>query len=224
MIDLVFGALILVSALMGAIRGFTRIVTGTAALVLGAWSALQFGDLVAAQLSDDSPSVTQIFGGYVIAFVLTFLVVGVVGLLLRAGVDAVELNGTDRLMGFVVGVVRGIFFCSLLTLILGYTALEKETDWHHSRAVAWLQPVTEWMQARLAAWRLSHRGHLRWWQSDHRYQWSQSTLITGDPMTFRWIAPSVTVMAKEMPPCRCRDSQAQLMPYHSWLRSAIKGS
>ena len=65
MIDVVFLGIVLISALMGLFQGFTRIVVKTAAWIIAAWAAFEFGGFLALHLSDsEAPTATQTFGGY----------------------------------------------------------------------------------------------------------------------------------------------------------------
>lgn len=155
MIDAVFFVIIGLSALFGLFHGFTRIVVKTAAWIIAAWAAFEFGGFFALKLSDHgAPTPTQTFGGYALMFVVTWIGIGIIGAMLRTGVEAADLTGMDRLLGLVLGIVRGVCMCSLLALVMSFTSLATEPQWHESRSMAMIMPLTNWMRTQLANWNL----------------------------------------------------------------------
>ncbi|MFA0924238.1 CvpA family protein [Xanthomonas fragariae] len=155
MIDMVLGVIILVSALLGLLRGFVAIVVGTLSWLLAGWATFQFGGSVARWLADGKhPSATESFGGYAMVFVGVLVAVAVIGLVIRACVDAVRLGGMDRMLGFGLGAVRGGFLASVLVLLMGFTPLPRERSWRQSVLLPILSPGVGWMRAQLPAWRM----------------------------------------------------------------------
>ncbi|WP_372372341.1 CvpA family protein [Xanthomonas sp. NCPPB 1638] len=155
MIDMVLGVIILVSALLGLLRGFVAIVVGTLSWLLAGWATFQFGGAAAHWLAGGKhPSATESFGGYAMVFVGVLVSVAVIGMVVRAGVDAVRLGGTDRLLGFGLGVVRGGFLACVLVLLMGFSPLPREPSWRQSVLVPLLSPGAGWMRAQLPAWRM----------------------------------------------------------------------
>lgn len=155
MIDMVLGAIILVSALLGLLRGFVAIVVGTLSWLLAGWATFLFGGTAARWLADGKhPSATESFGGYAMVFVGVLISVALIGMVIRAGVDAIKLGGTDRMLGFGLGVVRGALLSSVLVLLMDFTPLPREPAWRQSVLVPMLQPGAGWMRAQLPAWRM----------------------------------------------------------------------
>ncbi|WP_140723450.1 CvpA family protein [Pseudomonas sp. Hp2] len=153
MIDLLLLALIGLSALLGLFRGFVGIVVGTASWLLAGWATFQFGAAAGRWLAGGAhPSATESLGGYALVFVGVLVAVALVGMAIRAGVDAVRLNGTDRMLGFLLGLVRGAFFACVLVLLLGFTPLAHEPAWRESRVLPLLLPGAKWMRAQLPDW------------------------------------------------------------------------
>jgi membrane protein required for colicin V production len=58
----------------------------------------------------------------------------------------------DRLFGFGLGVVRGLFFACALLLMLGLTSIPGKRAWHESTGVATLLPVAKWMRSAMPPW------------------------------------------------------------------------
>jgi membrane protein required for colicin V production len=70
---------------------------------------------------------------------------------IRRLVHGVGLSGVDRLFGFGLGVVRGLFFACVLLLMLGLTSIPGKRAWHESAGVAVLLPVAEAMRGAMPA-------------------------------------------------------------------------
>ena len=159
MIDLVLVALVLVSALLGLMRGFVGILVSTAAWLLAGLVAFKFGGDAALWLSGNGqPTVSETFGGYALSFIVVLLAVGMIGALVRSMVRASELSGVDRALGFAVGVFRGLVIACVLVLVLGFTPLPKEPSWRQSQALPLLMPGVDWMRAQLPAWSVPDTG------------------------------------------------------------------
>ncbi|KRG88191.1 colicin V synthesis protein [Stenotrophomonas daejeonensis] len=150
MIDMVLLAVIGLSALLGLMKGFVGIVVGTLSWLLSGWAAFQFGGHAARWLAEGAaPSLTHYLGGYALVFVGVLVLVAVTGMLLRSAVDATRLNGTDRALGFGLGVLRGGLFACVLVLLMGFTPLPREAEWGQSKVLPVLLPGAEWMRAQL---------------------------------------------------------------------------
>lgn len=159
MIDVVLAALVLVSALLGLMRGFVGILVSTAAWLLAGLVAFKFGDEAALWLaSGATPTVSQTFGGYALSFIAVLLAVGMIGALVRSMVRASELSGLDRALGFAVGVFRGLVIACVLVLVLGFTPLPKEPSWRQSQVLPLLMPGVNWMRSQLPEWSVPEPG------------------------------------------------------------------
>ena len=150
MIDMLLAAVIAASTLFGLLRGFVSIVVGTLSWLLAGWAAFQFGNEAAHSWAAPlAPGTGQLFGGYVAVFVAVLVLVNLLGMLLKGLLRLTLLGGVDRLFGGLLGLLRGLLLACVLVLLAGFTSLPAEPGWQRSQIVPWLQPVTDWMQARL---------------------------------------------------------------------------
>ncbi|WP_369939966.1 CvpA family protein [Xanthomonas medicagonis] len=155
MIDMVLLVVILVSALLGALRGFVGIVVGTLSWLLAGWATFQFGGDAGRWLADGArPSMSYYLGGYALTFVVTMAVVGITGMVIRTAVRATALSATDRALGFGLGTLRGGFFAAVLVLLMSFTPLTREPAWRQSVVLPVLSPGVHWMRAQLPDWRM----------------------------------------------------------------------
>ena len=116
--DWVILAIVVVSAGLSLFRGFIQ-----EAVSLIAWvSAFIISSRYYEQLSDkltfsNNPAVTHTVA-CILLFIATLVVVGLCGRFIRALVNTAGLSGTDRLLGMVFGVMRGLLVvCVILALM-----------------------------------------------------------------------------------------------------------
>nr|WP_272494129.1 CvpA family protein [Stenotrophomonas mori] len=145
--------LIAVSGLYGLSRGLLATVFGVLAWVLAGWAALRAGQEVTLMLSGGAaPTMVQYATGHALAFIAVLLVVSALGALVCGVVDStVLLRGPDRLLGLLLGIVRGGLLAVLAVLVLGFTPAADGEPWRRSQVVPWLQPAADWLRGRLPA-------------------------------------------------------------------------
>lgn len=153
MIDIVLLLIIGGSAMFGLIKGLVGTLMSTAAWLLAGLAAFQFGRPAGYWLADGGqPTATEVFGGYALSFIGVMLVVIVIGAMARSWVRSVGLSGTDRLLGMLLGLVRGGFMACVLVLLMGFTPLTREPSWRQSNVLPLLMPGAGWMRSKLPRW------------------------------------------------------------------------
>lgn len=147
-LDIVLLGVLLVSGLLGLWRGFIVEVMSLASWVLAFWAAFAFGDTLAGMLGGwiESDAVRNA-AGYVGAFVIALVIGGLCTWLLTRIVRGTGLSGTDRTLGFLFGVVRGVAVCVVAVLVLGFTPMPQSESWSQSSTVGVLQPAAEWLRS-----------------------------------------------------------------------------
>ncbi len=137
--------LIVISILVGAIRGFIK-----EALSLAVWAAaflvaFQYSGALAVQLENhiELPSVrtSLAFAGL---FLGVLLVGGLLTFLIGKLVEKTGLSGTDRLLGAVFGGARGVVLILFMMLVAGLTPVPQDSWWQQSRTIQSLMPLAEW--------------------------------------------------------------------------------
>ena len=143
--DWVILGIILISILVGAIRGFIKEAFSLAVWAAAFLVAFQYSGALAVYLE---PHVELPSARTALAFAGLFLVILLVGGLLTflVGklVEKTGLSGTDRLLGGVFGGVRGLFIVLVLILVAGLTPVTQDPWWQQSRMVQSLLPLAEW--------------------------------------------------------------------------------
>ncbi|HQU15525.1 MAG: colicin V production CvpA [Chromatiales bacterium 21-64-14] len=140
-------AVIAVSVALSVVRGFMREALALAAWIAAFWVALVFSDKLAGLFARfiSTPSV-RVAVAFAVLFVLTLLV----GALLNyAAVQVVKksgLTGTDRLVGALFGLARGVALVALLVLLAGLTPAPKDPWWRESLLLGHFQSLAVWLR------------------------------------------------------------------------------
>lgn len=144
-------AVIAVSALLSVLRGFVR-----EAISLGAWVGAfvitgNFYSDLAARLTYFQDELTRNVLAIIGLFVATLLIIGMCGKILRSLMKKAGLSGTDRLLGIVFGVLRGILIvCAILALLQIFfklhilTFMLSSSWWQQSVFIPEMQRIVNW--------------------------------------------------------------------------------
>lgn len=132
-VDYVIIVILVVSAAISLLRGFLREAISLLGWVLAFWLALTFADDVSALFASyiSQPSMRHGLAFFAIV-VATLVITAIVMYLVRLIVDKTEITGTDRALGIVFGIARGIVIVAILVLSAGLTALPKDPWWKES--------------------------------------------------------------------------------------------
>jgi membrane protein required for colicin V production len=139
-VDYVFVAICVASAAFGFWRGFVKeaiaLITWLLAIIL-AWQAAwmvepRLGEWTAA------PEL-RVWVARALIFVGVLVIGGLLAWLLRAVIRKSGLSSTDRSLGAVFGLARGVLLLGLLALVVGASDLEAEPWWADAR----LRPFSE---------------------------------------------------------------------------------
>ncbi len=117
--DILAGAVLIVSGLIGFARGATREVTTVIAFVLAAVIAV-FSLRFTGALARHFIATPWMAGAaaILVVFVIAYIVLRVIGERLTGGVRQTVLSGFDRTLGFAIGVVRGLAVIGLAALLI----------------------------------------------------------------------------------------------------------
>jgi membrane protein required for colicin V production len=130
-----YGVLLVIAAslVLGGWRGFVREAFSLGGWVAGAVLGFMFAKPVATHAFGFVP---EPFLRGVLAFFVIFLAVllcaGLAGLLVAKLVHAAGMGLSDRAVGAVFGIARGLVIVLLLVLAAGLTAIPRESFWRES--------------------------------------------------------------------------------------------
>jgi membrane protein required for colicin V production len=150
--DYVILAAILFSAAIGAVRGFLREAISLAAWVVALFVAWHFSDLVEPHLggllagSDVRP-----WAARVIIVVLLLILGSIVGAMLAHFVRLSIFSGTDRLLGFVFGLLRGFVLLGVFVILGQLLRLQGEDWWGHSTLIPYGESIANGVRTLVGA-------------------------------------------------------------------------
>ena len=132
-LDLFLLAVILISSLLGVLRGVASEVLSLAAWVAAffaakAWSG-EAGAILGGMLRSLNDPGLRYLVGFVTVFVLTLLLFAIARLLLASLLRAMGLGMADRLLGALFGFARGVLVVWIGVLLGGLTDLPRQAWW-----------------------------------------------------------------------------------------------
>jgi membrane protein required for colicin V production len=133
-VDYIIIAILIISAVMGLVRGLLReaiaVITWFLAIIL-AWS---FGSTLEPMLGGilvGSPM--RIWAARAIIFVFVLLLGGAVSVILGHFVRVSMFAGMDKFLGFVFGIVRGVVIVGAFTIAIQALRMDEDARWKNSR-------------------------------------------------------------------------------------------
>jgi membrane protein required for colicin V production len=143
-------AVIAISVLVGALRGFIKeafsLLVWAAAFLVAYYFAGDVADLMKDTVTLPSARTAMGFAGL---FIAVLLVGGLLNYLLGRLVESTGLTGTDRLLGGVFGAVRGLAIILVVLLIAGFTPIPGDPWWKESKTIERLMPLVDWVSGYL---------------------------------------------------------------------------
>ncbi len=137
-VDWIIAAVVLVSVLVGLLRGVMREIVSLAGWVVGLALAFVFAERAGAALPLDPPALrTAAAALLILAGVL--ILAALLGALLRALMAAVHLSALDRLLGAVFGFARAALVLGVAVLLAAGTPVPKTDWWKASLLLPWLE-------------------------------------------------------------------------------------
>lgn len=146
-LDYVLIGVILVSALISLARGFVREAFSLAVWILAFWVSWSFFRELSLQLESVLASPTVRLGvAFALLMIATLVVGGLVNYLMIQLIERTGMTGTDRFIGMVFGVARGVLLIAVLVLLAGLTTLPQEQWWNDSRLVPYFEELAFWLR------------------------------------------------------------------------------
>lgn len=144
-IDYAIIAVIVLSVIISLIRGFVREALSLAVWVGAFFVASQFYDQLAVHFSRIEDEVIRNGVAVAILFITTIIVGALLTHLIWQLVQKSGLSGTDRFLGAVFGVLRGILLvCAALFFMDSFTGLSNEDWWQESDLIPHFAVYIEW--------------------------------------------------------------------------------
>ncbi len=148
--DIGIVVIILITALIGFMRGIVWMTVFIATWVAAIYFAIKYKEQLATALPIKLGSEVAQTG---LAALLIFLGILIVGAILNAIchkiINSVGLGSFDRILGTGLGIILGAFATTLLTMLLGLTELPDQKAWGESKFIPKFQEAAIWLKAKI---------------------------------------------------------------------------
>jgi len=151
-VDYFILAIVTVSALLSLWRGFIKEALSLVSWVAALWVAMLFFDDLSRYLAQwiETRSVRGAVA-FATIFVGTVIAGSVVNYLVGKLVEKSGLSATDRALGVLFGVARGVVIVAVLVMLAGLTAVPQDAWWNESLLLAHFQDMALWLRSFLPA-------------------------------------------------------------------------
>ncbi|MDE2054422.1 MAG: CvpA family protein [Xanthomonadaceae bacterium] len=134
--DIVILAVLLVSILIGLMRGFVSEVLSLACWIAAFVVAWKFGETLGNWYGIwIHESVARLVAGYLTCFMGVLIAGALLGWFLRKLIRGSGLSGTDRTLGLLFGLARGVFAVALVVCLLCFSQAPREQWWRQSQLI-----------------------------------------------------------------------------------------
>ncbi|MBS0350894.1 MAG: CvpA family protein [Proteobacteria bacterium] len=145
-VDYTILAVVIISLLIGLIRGFICEIISLIAWIAAFFLAFKYAGAVATHIHFVNANTAK----YIIAFVIIAIVVLILGITVNAIVEHLwHRTGVpimDRSLGLLLGIVRGIVIVAFVLLLVRNSALNNEPVIKNSQLVPFFNPIVNWFQ------------------------------------------------------------------------------
>jgi membrane protein required for colicin V production len=143
-VDYIIIAILIISAVMGLVRGLLReaiaVITWFLAIVL-AWVFAPSLEPLLGGVLDGSP--LRIWAARAIIFVGVLLLGGAISVVLGHYVRVSMFAGMDKFLGFVFGIIRGVVVVGAFTIAVQAMRMDEDPRWKNSRLMPYAIGVAD---------------------------------------------------------------------------------
>lgn len=150
--DIAILLVILLSGLISLVRGFVKESISLATWLAAGFIALAYHQVLSEILLPylESPTIS-LAAAFAILFVATLIVGAIINYMISQLVSKTGLSGTDKTLGVVFGIARGVLIIALLVLFAEFTPIPEEAWWQESTMIEHFTTVAVWIRDVLPA-------------------------------------------------------------------------
>ncbi len=150
-----------ISALLSLLRGLVKEVLSLVGWVAACWVAFRWSGPAGAVLASSlgvPPSVRTAVG-FLALLVAVLFAFGFLNFVIGKLLTTTGLSATDRMLGVLFGIGRGLAIITVLVMFAGLTPLPRDPWWRQSLFLPRLEPAAGWAIGRLPAEFARHFEH-----------------------------------------------------------------
>lgn len=141
--------IISVSVLFGLLRGFVREAMSLMTWIVAGILGTLYCDEVGAWFTSISVVGVRLLLAFILIVLVTLIVGGIISHLISKLIKSTKFSITDRIIGILFGLARGIAVIALVVLIVQPSIISKKDIWKTSVLVPQFEPVSLWIKAQL---------------------------------------------------------------------------
>ena len=132
-VDFVIVGIIALSAVISLVRGFVREAVSLAGWIVAVWLSITYVDVVALYLQPyiAVPSL-RMAAAFATVFIGVLVASGFVVFIIGFVIDKTDMSGTDRVLGVVFGLARGVAIVGVVVALAGLTPVPQDPWWRQS--------------------------------------------------------------------------------------------
>lgn len=152
-VDYLILAIVAVSALISLFRGFIKEACSLITWVVAFWVSMRFAPIVAGLFEGYISAPSARLGlGYVLLFLLVLIAGAIATHFLTELVRRTYFAGTDRMIGVLFGVARGLVIVTVLVMAAQiFTPVQQDPWWQESAFLHHFESLADWVRSLLPA-------------------------------------------------------------------------
>jgi membrane protein required for colicin V production len=145
-IDYTIIAVVIISLLIGLIRGFVCEIISLIAWIAAFFLAFKYAETVAAHIHFVDSGAAK----YIIAFAGIVIVILILGITINSIVEhtwhRAGMPAMDRILGLLLGIIRGVAIVAFVLLLVKNSGLNDDQAVKNSQLIPFFNPVVNWLQ------------------------------------------------------------------------------
>jgi membrane protein required for colicin V production len=135
------------SVIISLARGFIKEVFSLITWFVAFWIGFKFCSTFSVFLEAyiKTPSI-RLVAAFAILFIATLIVGSILNFLFSQMITKSGLSGTDRMLGMIFGIVRGVLLVGVVLLMASMTAFNQDIWWKNSVLIPHFQWVMVWLK------------------------------------------------------------------------------
>jgi len=147
--DLVIAGIIVLSILIGILRGLVKESISLVTWIVAICLAVMYSEPLSTHMTFTSVGFVRNLTAFLLIFVGTVFVGALINFAIGGFIRKTPFSLPDRVLGSLFGLLRGMVFVTILVLLGGLTPFPETPWWKNSYAVSHFQELAIWLKDRL---------------------------------------------------------------------------
>ncbi|MFN8769464.1 MAG: CvpA family protein [Neisseriaceae bacterium] len=142
--DLIFLGIIIASTIFALIRGGIAEILSISSWFIALWFMHKYGELINHFIPQNitNPLLRSIIV-YIIIFIIVAVVIALIKKFFASIISKLGLGGLNYLIGFIFGIIRGVFICAIIVVIIEMLNLDISHNWDKAKTYPIIRPAME---------------------------------------------------------------------------------